>query len=273
MQADEGRSRSAVGFTVFPAVDIAGGRCVRLLQGAFGTETVYSDDPVEVARGFSSAGARWLHIVDLDGAKTGEAANRELVIEVVKAASCPVQAGGGVRTMDDVEELLAAGANRVVLGTVALEDPEAMRDACKRFGERIAVSLDARRGELATHGWTVGSGVPIMEAVRAFSDAGVSWFIYTDVSRDGTLAGPDIEGLLELAGATDLPVIASGGIGSLEELKSVARLRTEGIVGAIVGRALYEHKFDIRQAMHAADDAASGRDNGDWDDLGRREGS
>lgn len=273
MDEDPRRGRSAAGFTVFPAVDISGGRCVRLLQGAFGTETVYSDDPVEVARGFSSAGARWLHIVDLDGAKTGVAANRELVIEVVKAASCPVQAGGGVRTMDDVEELLAAGANRVVLGTVALEDPDAMRAACTRFGERIAVSLDARRGELATHGWTVGTGVPVMEAVKAFADAGVSWFIYTDVSRDGTLSGPDIDGLLELAGATDLPVIASGGIGTLDELRSVARLRSQGVTGAIVGRALYEHKFDVRQAIHAADDAASDRDDGSWDDLGRSEGS
>lgn len=263
------RSGTGTAFTVFPAVDISGGRCVRLLQGRFGTETVYSDDPVEVARGFSSAGARWLHIVDLDGARTGVAANRDLVIEVVKAASCPVQAGGGVRTMDDVEELLMAGANRVVLGTVALEDPEAMRKACERFGERIAVSLDARGGELATHGWTVGSGVPLLDAVRAFSDAGVAWFIYTDVGRDGTLAGPDIEGLLRLASQTSLPVIASGGIGTLDELRSVARLRSQGIAGAIVGRALYEHKFDVREAMHAADDAASGKDEGLIEGEGR----
>lgn len=210
-----------------------------------------------------------MHIVDLDGAKTGVPANRDLVVEVVKAASCPVQAGGGVRTVDDVEELLAAGANRVVLGTIALEDPGAMRKACKRFGERIAVSLDARGGELATHGWTVGSGIPLLDAVRDFDEAGVSWFIYTDVTRDGTLSGPDVDGLLRLAEATELPVIASGGIASLEELKSVARLRPQGIAGAIVGRALYEHKFDIRDAMHAADDAASGREEAPLDDLGR----
>jgi phosphoribosylformimino-5-aminoimidazole carboxamide ribotide isomerase len=245
---------------VFPAVDISEGKCVRLLQGRFGTETVYSNDPVEVARGFARAGARWLHIVDLDGAKTGVASNRELVVEVVKSASCPVQAGGGVRTLDDVEELLAAGANRVVLGTVALEDPDAMQRACKRFGERIAVSLDARGGELASHGWTVGTGVPVVEAIDRFEDAGVSWFIYTDVSRDGTLSGPDVEGLLRVVEATSLPVVASGGIGNLEELKTVARLRSEGIAGAIVGRAFYERKFDVREAIHAADDAASGRD-------------
>lgn len=247
-------------FTVFPAVDISEGRCVRLLQGRFGTETVYSDDPVAVANGFARAGARWLHIVDLDGAKTGVPANRELVIQVVKSASCPVQAGGGVRTLDDVEELLAAGANRVVLGTVALEDPDAMRLACDRFGERIAVSLDARGGELASHGWTVGTGVPVLEAIAEFEKAGVTGFIYTDVTRDGTLSGPDVEGLLRVAEATDLPVVASGGIGTLEELKIVARLRPQGVSGAIVGRAFYERKFDVREAIHAADDAASGRD-------------
>ena len=247
-------------FIVYPAVDISEGRCVRLLQGRFGTETVYSDDPVKVAIGFARAGARWLHIVDLDGAKTGIPANRELVLEVVRAASCPVQAGGGMRTLDDVEEVIAAGANRAVLGTVALEDPQAMAEACARYGERIAVSLDAKGGELASHGWTVGTGVPLLEAVKEFEAAGVAHFIYTDVTRDGTLGGPDIEGLLRLSEATDLPVVASGGIGSLEELKTVARLRPHGIEGAIVGRALYEHKFTVGEAMLAADEAAAGRD-------------
>lgn len=246
-------------FIVFPAVDIADGKCVRLLQGRFGTETVYSDDPVKVAIGFCRAGARWLHIVDLDGAKTGVPANRDLVIEVVKAASCPVQAGGGMRSLDDVEEVLAAGANRAVLGTVALEDPEAMAKACKRYGERIAVSLDARGGELASHGWTVGTGVPVLEAVRSFEDAGVSWFIYTDVDRDGTLSGPDVAGLMRLAETTKLPVIASGGVSSLGDLRTVARLKNEGIAGAIVGRAFYENKFDVQGAMLAADEAAAGK--------------
>jgi phosphoribosylformimino-5-aminoimidazole carboxamide ribotide isomerase len=247
-------------FTVFPAVDISGGKCVRLLQGRFGTETVYSDDPTKVAIGFSRAGARWLHIVDLDGAKTGERLNRELVLEVIKAASCPVQAGGGMRSLDDVEEVLAAGANRAVLGTIALEDPDEMARACKRYGERIAVSLDAKGGELASHGWTVGSGVPLLDAVRSFESAGVSRFIYTDVSRDGTMSGPDVQGLMRLKEATSLPVIASGGIASLDDLKQVARLHSQGVEGAIVGRALYENKFDVKDAMLAADAAASGRD-------------
>ncbi|MDQ3957950.1 MAG: 1-(5-phosphoribosyl)-5-[(5-phosphoribosylamino)methylideneamino]imidazole-4-carboxamide isomerase [Actinomycetota bacterium] len=247
-------------FTVYPAVDISDGKCVRLLQGRFGTETVYSDDPVKVALGFCAAGARWLHIVDLDGAKTGVRANKELVLEVVRRAACPVQAGGGMRTLDDVEEVLAAGANRAVLGTVALEDPDAAASACKRYGERIAVSLDARGGELASHGWTVGTGIPVLEAVAAFESAGASLFVYTDVTRDGTMGGPDVEGLRRLAEATSLPIVASGGISSLEDLKIVARLRREGVAGAVVGRALYEGKFGVGEANYAADEAAAGRD-------------
>ena len=244
-------------FTVFPSVDISEGRCVRLLQGRFGTETVYSDDPVQVAVGFSSAGARWLHIVDLDGARTGHSANRELVIEAVRNASCPVQAGGGIRTMDDVEELLAAGANRVVLGTFALEDRVAAAEACARFGPRIAVSLDARGDEVASHGWTVGSGTSLPDAVRIFEDAGVCAFIYTDISRDGTMQGPNVDALLRVTELTNLPVIASGGVSSLDELRAVARLNGFGVSGAIVGRAFYEHKFAIGEANLAADEASS----------------
>lgn len=244
-------------FTVYPAVDISEGRCVRLLQGRFGSETVYSDDPVQVALGFCSAGARWLHIVDLDGAKTGEPRNRELVLEVVRRSSCPVQAGGGLRSLEDVEEVLAAGASRAVLGTVALEDPDRLQEACDRYGERIAVSLDARGGQLAAHGWTVGSGVPLEEAVGRFEAAGVSRFIYTDVDRDGTMAGPDVEGLTRLAAVTELPIVASGGISSLDDIRTVAKLTRHNVVGAVVGRAFYEHKFGISEANFAADQVVS----------------
>jgi phosphoribosylformimino-5-aminoimidazole carboxamide ribotide isomerase len=243
-----------VKFVVYPAVDISEGRCVRLLQGEFGTETVYSDDPVEVALGLAAAGARWLHIVDLDGAKTGISANRDLVLEVVKRATCPVQAGGGLRSLNDVEDVLAAGANRAVLGTIALEDPDEMARACKRYGERIAVSLDARSGELATHGWTVGSGVPVDEAVKAFEAAGVSLFVYTDVSRDGAMTGPDVEGLQRVTELTEKPVVASGGVATLEDVRTLARLRNEGVGGVIVGRALYERKFSVGEANLAADE-------------------
>ena len=243
-------------FTVFPAVDISDGRCVRLLQGRFGSETVYSDDPVKVALGLARAGARWLHIVDLDGARTGIPTNRELVLEVVRRAACPVQAGGGIRTADDVEEMLAAGANRVVLGTFALEDPDAARATCARYGERIAVSLDARSGELATHGWTVGIGMPVLDAVKIFDEAGIDRFVYTDVSRDGTMSGPDTEGLLRLTSHTSTPVIASGGVASLQDLRAIARLHHHGVTGVIVGRALYEHKFTVGEATLAGDEAS-----------------
>ena len=247
---------AALSFTVFAAVDIAEGRCVRLLQGRFGSETVYSDDPVEVARGWCRAGARWLHVVDLDGARTGTPANRHLVLEVASQTSCAVQAGGGLRTLEDVESALAAGARRVVLGTVALEDPAALRLVCSHHGARIATSLDARGGELATHGWTVGTGVGVLDAVAAFEAAGTSMFIYTDVARDGTMAGPDLGGLTRLTKATAVPVVASGGISSLVDLRAVAGLRRLGVVGAIVGRALYDRKFTIEEAIAAADQAA-----------------
>lgn len=181
-------------FTVFPSVDISEGRSVRVLQGRFGSESVYSDDPVRVATGLARAGARWLHIVDLDGALNGVPANRELVLEVVRRASCPVQAGGGVKDTEDVVEMLAAGANRAVLGTAALEDRAALAKACARFGERVAVSLDARRSDGEVE-WKVGGGVPLMEAMRIFEEAGASCFIFTDVGNDGTMKGPSLDDL------------------------------------------------------------------------------
>ena len=246
---------ATLSFTVFAAVDISEGRCVRLLRGRFGSETVYSDDPVDVSLRWCRAGAPWLHVVDLDGARTGTPANRHLVLKTASAASCPVQAGGGFRDIDDVERALAAGARRVVLGTVALDDPAALEFVCARHGDHIAVSLDARGGELATHGWTVGTGVGVLDAVAQFEAAGASAFIYTDVSRDGTMAGPDLAGLQRLARETDLPVIASGGISSLDDLRAVARLHDQGVAGAIVGRALYDGAFTIAEAAAAADAA------------------
>jgi phosphoribosylformimino-5-aminoimidazole carboxamide ribotide isomerase len=244
-------------FTVFPAVDISDGKCVRPLQGRFGSEQIYSDDPVRVALGFCRAGARWLHIVDLDGAKTGEAANRELVLEVVRSAACPVQAGGGVTHVEEVTEIIAAGAGRALLSPAALEDRSALRRVCDRFGDRIAVSLDARRTD---DEWTVGNGMPVLEAAALLEAAGVALFIYTDVERDGSMAGPDVAGLLRLAAATARPVVASGGISSLEDVRVVARLYNDGVRGACIGRALYENKFGIFEAQHQADAAAAGRE-------------
>lgn len=250
---------ATMSFTVFPSIDISEGRSVRALQGRFGSESVYSDDPVRVATGLARAGARWLHIVDLDGAKTGLPANRELVLEVVRRASCPVQAGGGLKDVDDVVEVLAAGANRAVLGTGALEDRAALTRACARFGERIAVSLDARRSGPPENEWTVGTGDALMDAMRIFEEAGASCFVYTDVGRDGSMDGPSLEALERVAGATTLPVVASGGIGTLDDIRAVARLHPMGVSGAVVGRAFYDHKFGVGQANMAADDAAAGK--------------
>ena len=235
-------------FTVYPAVDIAGGRCVRLLQGRFGSETVYSEDPAEVAASFCRAGAAWLHVVDLDGARTGRPQNRDLLVDVVASAKCPVQASGGVRSAADVEELLAAGAARVVLGTVVLDDPGALAALCRDNGEQIAVSLDARGGLLQSHGWTVGTGTSVLEVVAGVSALGPWGFVYTNVERDGTMAGPDLAGLQAVLEASALPVICSGGISSLEEVRAVAKL---GAAGAIVGRALYEGTFTIPEAIAA----------------------
>jgi phosphoribosylformimino-5-aminoimidazole carboxamide ribotide isomerase len=246
------------GFTVLPSVDISGGRCVRTLHGQFGSETVYSDDPIAVALGFCAAGARWLHVVDLDGAKTGDPANRELVLEVVRRAPRPVQAGGGIRTLEEVEELLAARATRVVLGATALENIAEATEICARYGDRISVSLDIRDGQDGE--WQVGSGASVVDVVSAFEEAGASRFIYTDLSRDGTMQGPDLAGLARITTTTRLPVIAAGGIASLDELRAVARMRVEGVTGAIVGRALYEHKFHLGEAINAADIAASAED-------------
>jgi phosphoribosylformimino-5-aminoimidazole carboxamide ribotide isomerase len=246
-------------FTVFAAVDISEGRSIRLLQGRFGSESVYSDDPVRVATGLARAGARWLHIVDLDGAKTGAPVNRDVILEVVTRASCPVQAGGGLRHIDDVIEVLAAGANRAVLGTVALQDRAALATACGRFGERIAVSLDARRTGRFDDEWTVGTGDPVIGAVRIFEEAGASCFIYTDTGRDGRALGPNLEDIERLAGTTSLPVVASGGIGTLDDVRAVARLNPVGITGVVVGRPLYEHKFGVGEANMAADEAAAGK--------------
>src|ERR671917_2850082 len=246
------------GFTVLPAVDISAGRCVRPLQGWFGTEAVYSDDPIDVALGLARAGARRLHVVDLDGARTGRPANRELLLETVRRAPRPVHAGGGMATIDDVEEVLAAGASRAVLGSRALEDPAALARACDRYGARIAVSLEARRDGRSPRAWKVAVGVPVLEAVRLLEDAGVTLFVYTDVSRDGAMSGPDVEGLVLVASAATCPVLASGGVSSLNDVRAVAHLAPRGIAGVVVGRALYEGKFSVANANRVADEARSG---------------
>ncbi|MDH3704775.1 MAG: 1-(5-phosphoribosyl)-5-[(5-phosphoribosylamino)methylideneamino]imidazole-4-carboxamide isomerase [Acidimicrobiia bacterium] len=234
---------------LFPAIDIRGGRCVRLLRGDYARETVYGDDPAAQARAFEQAGAGWIHVVDLDAARSGEAHNADAVAAVAAAVGVPVQAGGGVRSVAAAERLFAAGVERVVIGTAALEDPALVRTLARTH--RVAVGLDARAGMVATHGWLEASDRTVEEVARSFEDADVDAFVVTEISRDGTLEGPDVSGLEAVLAITDVDVVASGGVGRLADLDALAAVVVDGkrLAGAIVGRAIYEGAVDVAEAV------------------------
>jgi phosphoribosylformimino-5-aminoimidazole carboxamide ribotide isomerase len=236
--------------TVFPAIDLRGGRCVRLYQGEFEQETVYGEDPVSVARAFEADGARWLHVVDLDGARAGRPVQGELVRAICGAVHIPVQVGGGLRDAAAVEATLAAGAARAVLGTVASEDPELTAELCRAHRGRIAIGIDARGGRVRVSAWTRevdASPGPLAARLAALGPAAI---IYTDIARDGTEQGPDLEGTRTVARhAAPVPLIASGGIGSLRDVRAVAALAVEGV---IIGRALYTGALRLADALAAA---------------------
>jgi len=234
---------------LFPAIDILGGRCVRLLQGDYGQETVYGNDPVAQARAFQDAGATWVHIVDLDAARTGDPVNRPVVAEVAATLDVPVQAGGGVRTLDDARTLFDAGVSRVVMGTAAIEDPDLV-DQVADLG-RVAVGLDIRGEEVAVRGWTEGTGLLLTDAFERFSNRGTDAFVITQIERDGTLQGPDLEGLAAALATTGVDVVASGGVGRPSDLKDLADLAVAGrrLAGIILGRALYEGTVDLAAAI------------------------
>jgi len=236
---------------LYPAIDLRDGKCVRLYQGDYAKETVYADDPVEQARTFVAAGATWIHVVDLDAARTGDPVNRSVIAEIACAIDVPVQTGGGIRDEAAVEALLEAGVRRVVLGTAALEQPALVRRLATRYP--VAVGLDARGREVAVRGWEKGSGRDLLDVAAEFADAGVEALVVTEIARDGTLAGPDLMGLAEMLDATALPVIASGGVGSLADLEALAGLVASGrtLSGAIVGRAVYEGAFTVAEALAA----------------------
>ena len=238
---------------LYPAIDLRAGRCVRLVQGDYARETVYGDDPVAVAEGFVAAGAAWVHVVDLDAARTGEPANRDVVAAIAAAVSVPVQTGGGVRDEASAEALLGAGVARVVVGTAASERPDLVRRLAARHPGRVAVGLDHRGGEVRVRGWTEGSGTTVADALARFADAGAAAFVVTDVGRDGTLGGPDLEGLARVLAATDVDVVASGGVATLDDLRALADLRSgdRRLAGAIVGKALYEGRFTVEEAVGA----------------------
>jgi phosphoribosylformimino-5-aminoimidazole carboxamide ribotide isomerase len=237
---------------LYPAIDLRAGRCVRLWQGAYERETVYGDDPVAVARGFAAAGARWLHVVDLDGARAGRPVQTDLVRAICTGAGIPVQVGGGLRDEAAVADVLAAGAARVVLGTVAVREPERGRSICRSHPGRIAIGLDARDGRLRVAGWTEGSAATATELAARAADWGAAAIIYTDIARDGTEEGPDLEGTRAVARAAGVPVIASGGVGSLAHVRAVAALGADGVTGLIVGRALYTGAVPLPDALAIA---------------------
>ena len=234
---------------LFPAIDILGGRCVRLLQGDYGQETVYGNDPVAQARAFQDAGATWVHVVDLDAARTGDPVNRPVMAEVAATLDVPVQAGGGVRTLDDARTLFDAGVSRVVMGTAAIEDPDLV-DQVADLG-RVAVGLDIRGEEVAVRGWTEGTGLLLTDAFERFSNRGTDAFVITQIERDGTLQGPDLEGLAAALATTGVDVVASGGVGRPSDLKDLADLAVAGrrLAGIILGRALYEGTIDLAAAI------------------------
>jgi phosphoribosylformimino-5-aminoimidazole carboxamide ribotide isomerase len=245
------REPSDQGFTLFPAIDLRGGRCVRLRQGEAGDETVYSDDPLAVALEFSRAGAEWLHVVDLDAA-FGTGSQRALIGRIAAEAPLRVQTGGGLRSEEDLAGALAAGAERVVIGTAAVEDPPLVRRALERWGpERIVVGLDARGRVPAVRGWTAASGRDLFELAASLVEMGVRTVIHTDIERDGMLAGPNLELSAALAAASGARVVVSGGVGELAHLEAAAWLARggAGLDGAILGKALYEGRVDLAQAL------------------------
>ena len=236
--------------TLFPAVDIKDGRAVRLTQGKADEETVYDADPVAAARRFAEEGAEWLHVVDLDAAFTGEPRNRHLVADIVEATGVPVQASGGVRTIADLDAAIGFGASRVVIGTMALEDPSFVRAALDAHGDKVAIGLDAEGTTLKARGW-VTEGGDLFEALAAFTEMGVARVVFTDIRRDGMLTGPNVERLVEVAGATTAQVTASGGVSSLEDIRVLAGAHPQ-VDAAIVGKALYAGKFTLAEALEVA---------------------
>jgi phosphoribosylformimino-5-aminoimidazole carboxamide ribotide isomerase len=236
---------------LYPAIDLRDGSCVRLYQGDYARETMYADDPVAQARAFAAEGAPWVHVVDLDAARTGEPRNYELVASVAAAVDVPVQCGGGVRNDAAADALLGRGVRRVVVGTAALERPDWVRSLAGRYPGRVAVGLDARERDVAVRGWVQGSGHDLVDVARRFEDAGVAALVVTEIGRDGTLSGPALDQLAAVLEATRVDVIASGGVGTLADLQTLSVLEVDGrrLAGTIVGRALYEGAFRVADAV------------------------
>jgi len=231
---------------IFPAIDLKNGHCVRLYKGDMDQATIFNDNPAAQAREFESQGFKYLHVVDLDGAVSGNSVNEKSVKEILSAVKIPVQLGGGIRTIAAIEKWIALGVSRVILGTVAAKNPELVIEACKKFPGKIVVGIDAKHGMVATEGWVETSEITALDLAKKFENCGVAAIVYTDVSRDGALEGVDIEGTKHLAENLSIPVIASGGVASMRDVKQVKALDKVGVVGLIVGRALYDKMVDAK---------------------------
>lgn len=245
---------------VIPAIDLLDGKCVRLYQGDYAQSEVFNDNPAEVAKSWLEQGATRLHVVDLDGAKAGKTSNLKAIEAIVKAVSIPIQVGGGLRDRSSVAQLLNIGVQRAILGTVAVEQPELVSELANSFPGQIVVGIDARNGKVATRGWLETSEVLATDLAQDMLTRGAAAIIYTDIHRDGTLAGPNLEALRELANGVKIPVIASGGVSSLTDLLSLLALESLGVTGAIVGRAIYTGDVNLKEAIQAVG-------NGRWQDV------
>ena len=245
---------------LFAAIDVRAGRCVRLVEGDFARETVYSCDPVVVARAFAAGGAPWIHVVDLDAARTGEPVNRAVVETIVASVPVPVQVGGGVRSTAAAAALFEAGVTRVVVGTAAVERPGLVTELAARWPGRVAVGLDHRDGEVMLRGWVEGAGRRVLDVIGEAVGAGAAAVVVTDISRDGRLSGPDVVGLAGLLEETGAPIVASGGVSGADDLRLLAAVRSggRGLVGAIVGKALYEGALSVAEAVAACESMRPG---------------
>lgn len=236
-------------FIIYPAIDIRGGKCVRLVQGDYNQETVYNDNPLEVAKSWEEQGGTFIHLVDLDGAKAGQPVNDDIIGKIASSVQVPVQVGGGLRTLADVERLLSLGVSRVIIGTAAIENRVFTEEVLGKYGDKVAIGIDARNGYVATRGWLETSEVQAEVLAKELAAKGAETFIFTDISRDGMMQGPNVEAIVSLAKASGRSVIASGGVTKLDDLLALSAYSGDGVGGAIVGKALYTGNIDLKEAI------------------------
>ena len=238
---------------VFPAIDIRGGKCVRLFQGDFKQETVFSNNPEEMAEQWASQGASYLHIVDLDGARSGSPVNVFIIKKILETVQIPIEVGGGIRSLDNIYDLLEMGVDRVILGSAAVDNPNLVKQAAREFGESVIVGIDAKNGKVAVHGWDDTSEITSTSLAMRMGDAGITTIIFTDISKDGTLSGVNAERFANIAIRSGISVIASGGVGSIDDIKSLKKYEKDGVVGVILGKSIYTGKLDLSEAIAVAE--------------------